>query len=141
MIPVTINFLAIVACALTQMGLGMLWYSPILFGKPWSKMMGHNIKSKEDLKKMQKQAGPAYIVSLLCAFVIAFVMSHFIDYTHATTAVAGMITAFWCWLGFSATVMLMNNMFNNKPYKLFLIDAGYQLVNFLIMGTILALWV
>ncbi|MCC7197122.1 DUF1761 domain-containing protein [Candidatus Peregrinibacteria bacterium] len=138
---ISINYLAILVCAITQMGLGMLWYSPVLFGKQWSKLMGYNLKSKDDVKKMQKEAGPAYVMSLIAAFVIAFVLSHFVDYTGSTTAIAGMITGFWCWLGFSTTTMLMNHMFSNKPVKLYLIDTGYQLVNMMIMGAVLAAWV
>lgn len=138
---VSINYLAILVCAISQMALGMLWYSPLIFGKQWSKLMGYNLKTKGDVKKMQKEAGPAYVMSLVAALVIAFVLSHFVDYTGSTTAAAGMITAFWCWFGFSTTTMLMNHMFSNKPVKLYLIDTGYQLVNMVIMGAILAAWV
>lgn len=138
---ISINYLAILVCVIIQMLLGMLWYSPALFGKQWSKLMGYHLKSKEDVKKMQKDAGPAYVVSLIAAFVIALVLSHFVDYTASTTAVAGMITGFWCWLGFSATTLLMNHMFSNKPVKLYLIDTSYQLVNMVVMGAVLAAWV
>jgi len=37
-------------------------------------------------------------------------------------------------------VQFSNNRFNRKPFQLYLIDTGYQLVCYLAMGAILAAW-
>jgi hypothetical protein len=44
------------------------------------------------------------------------------------------------WLGFVTTVQLTGTLFGKRPTKLYLIDTGYQLVCYLAMGAILAVW-
>jgi len=39
-----------------------------------------------------------------------------------------------------STVQLTDALFNKKPFKLYAINTGYQLVCYLVMGTILAAW-
>jgi hypothetical protein len=50
----------------------------------------------------------------------------------------GMKVGFAMWLGFVATVQLTDTLFGRKPFKLFLINTGYQLTCYLVMGAILA---
>jgi hypothetical protein len=47
---------------------------------------------------------------------------------------------FAVWLGFVTTVQLTGALFGKQPTKLYLINTGYQLVCYLIMGAILAKW-
>ena len=47
---------------------------------------------------------------------------------------------FAMWLGFVTTVQLTAKLFSNQPTKLYLINTGYQLVCYLAMGAILAVW-
>ena len=32
---ITINYLAVLVCGVLHQVLGALWYSPLLFGRPW----------------------------------------------------------------------------------------------------------
>ena len=121
------------------MALGMLWYGP-LFQKPWAKMMGFDMSDKAKMKEMQKKAMPAYAAAFVGALVMAYVLSHFIDYAMAKMAADGALVGFWAWLGFVAPATLANNMFGGKNIKLWLIDAGYYLVSLLIFGAVLAAW-
>lgn len=52
-----------------------------------------------------------------------------------------MQAGFWAWLGFVATIMLGMTLWEGKPFRLYLLNAGYQLLNLLVMGAILAAWV
>ena len=122
------------------MALGFLWYGPI-FGKQWSKMMGIDMSDKHKMKEMQKKAGPAYIVMFICSLVMAYILSHFIGYAMAKTAIDGAATGFWAWLGFILPATLGNAMFTGKKLQLWMIDCGYYLVSLLIFGAILAVWV
>jgi len=47
---------------------------------------------------------------------------------------------FAIWLGFVTTVQLTGKLFGNQSTKLYLINTGYQLVCYLAMGAILAVW-
>ena len=56
------------------------------------------------------------------------------------TALYGAKIGFAVWLGFVTTVQLTGALFSRQPIKLYLINTGYQLVCFLSMGAILAVW-
>lgn len=131
---VPVNYVAVLACGVASMVLGFLWYSPLLFGKPWMALMGLTAKKMEESKKdMPKTYGTMFVTAL----IMAYVLSGFVGLSQATTVTAGLQVGFWAWLGFVATVMLSNVLFGGKPVKLYLIDTTYQLVNLLIMGAIL----
>ncbi len=55
-----LNWLAVLLAAISAVVLGFLWYSPLLFAKPWMREMGYDFNDKVKLKEMQKSAGPAY---------------------------------------------------------------------------------
>ena len=51
-----------------------------------------------------------------------------------------MHTGFFVSLMFMATAIGMTYLFERRPLKLFLINAGYQVVNCVVMGAILGVW-
>src|SRR2546428_9373924 len=63
-----------------------------------------------------------------------------VTYTTATGVVQGIWLGFMVWLGFAATLGLTGNMFSDKPIAVWVIDAGYQLAQLLIMSLALTLW-
>jgi hypothetical protein len=132
-----INYLAVLACGIVFMVVGALWYSPLLFAKPWMKAMG---KSQEEIQAMQQGVWKSYFVSLIGALVMAFVLAHIIDYVKADTALKGAQTGVWMWIGFVITSSLGGILFEGRPKALYFIYNGYQLVSLVLMGIILALW-
>lgn len=134
------NVLAILAAAVATMVWGFLWYSPVLFAKPWMVDMGYNPEDKEAMAKMQKSAGPMYGLSFLASLLSCAVLVKVIDAASTLTAYNGAKVAFAVWLGFVMTVQLTNNLFSMKPFRLFLINAGYQLACYLSAGAILGAW-
>ena len=129
-----INYLAVGVAALTNIFIGVIWYSPLLFGNLWAKAQGF---SKEQLKET---AGRAFIVSLFCYLVMAFVLALLISYTGVSMVLQGAFLGFLLWIGFLATLGLTAHTFSGKPLSIYLIDAGYQLVYVVAMGVILAAW-
>lgn len=136
--PVEINYLAVVAAAVLSMVIGFLWYGPNLFGKQWMKLMGY---TKESMEKAKEGMGKTYAISFFGALVMAYVLSHIIDYAQATSMVSGMQAGFWSWLGFVAPVQMTEALFGNKKWNLYYINTGYQLASLLVMGAVLAVWV
>ncbi len=137
---VEVNYLALLIAGIASMALGFLWYSPVLFAKPWMKLMGY---TPESLKKAQKEMGKLYGVSFLLTLVSGYVLAHvmamsmsFFNYPALST---GIISAFWMWLGFAMPVQATDMIFGSKKWKLFAINTGYQLASLLVMGVILAL--
>ena len=135
-----VNLLSVLVAAIATMILGFLWYSPILFAKPWTAAMGYDLNDKAKMDEMRKGAGKLYGITFVASLLSAFVLAKIIDVTTVTSALYGMKTGFAVWLGFVTTVQLTSTLFKKRPIKLYLIDTGYQLVCYLVMGAILAKW-
>lgn len=134
---VHINYLAVVVAAVAAFAIGGLWYSPLLFAKQWVKAHGY---TDEQVKEMQKGAGKAYAVSILCQLLIALAIAVLVGYLRLTLGVQGLKLALLIWAGFAFPLGLMANVFSNKRITVFYIDAAYQLVYLLIMGSIITVW-
>lgn len=132
---IQVNFVAVAIAGVSAMVVGSLWYSKMLFARPWMKLNG---LTEADAKSgnMALMYGGMFAGAL----VEAYILSMFIHYAGAATLMNGAKTGLWAWLGFVAPVMLGNYLFTRKPLKLYLIDSGYALVNLLIMGSIIASW-
>jgi uncharacterized SAM-binding protein YcdF (DUF218 family) len=135
-----INLWSVLVAAIATMVLGFLWYSPLLFARPWMVLMGYDPDDKAKLAEMQKGAGKMYALSFLASLVSALVLAKIIAITTVNSALYGMKVGFAVWLGFVTTVQLTNVLFAKQPAKLYLINTGYQLVCYLAMGAILAVW-
>ncbi len=127
---ITIGALAL--CVIAYMIIGMLWYSPVLFGNVWSKLTGRGLEhaKNEDMSKM-------YGLSALSAFVMAFVLNYVMTEVEIQTFQEALLLGFMLWLGFTFTSTMVNNLFQGKPRKLIFIDSGYYLANALVMSAIL----
>lgn len=135
LVPVSVNYTAVVVAAVAHMAIGAAWYSPMLFAKQWMGAVG---KTKESMEIGKKKMGKYYGATALLALLTSYVLAHFVVYTGSTTIADGLQTGFWIWLGFVATVGLVQTIFAGRPLKLFYIDGGYHLVSLMVMGAILA---
>ncbi len=133
-----INGWAVLAAALAAMGVGMVWYSPFLFAKPWMRLSGMG----ESQNREAKSGGMAktYLMAFAGNLAQAMVLAYFIYWTAVTTLPTGLLTGFLVWLGFIATVMLGSVLWEHKPWRLYFINAGYYLTALLVMSAILVLF-
>ena len=140
MLPtVYVNYWAVLVAAIASMVVGMLWYSPKVFGSMWMELMGFTMKDMEKAK--QKGMGMMYFTAFIGAFVTSYVLDLFIKYLQASTIADGLQVGFWLWLGFIATVGLGSVLWEGKHPKVYLINMAHQLVSILIMNLILTAWV
>jgi hypothetical protein len=133
-----INWLAVLVSAVAIFILGGLWYSKLLFARPWVRLMG---KTDEELKASTSGPAPlmflgAFVCGLLISIVLAMLLHHFGPHG----VFFGMHLGALCWLGFAAPTSFANAIFSGKPKMLWLIDSGYNLVSFLMAGAILEAW-
>jgi Protein of unknown function (DUF1761) len=135
-----VNLWSVLVAGIATMVVGFLWYSPLLFARPWMVAMGYDPEDKAKIKEMQKSAGKSYAISFIASLVSAFVLGKIIHVTTVNTALYGMKIGFAIWLAFVTTVQLTAKLFGNQSTKLYLINTGYQLVCYLAMGVILAVW-
>ncbi len=133
-----INVWAVLVSALASMALGFLWYSPALFGKQWMKL------SKIDPKKMKeanKHMTKMYSISFISTLIGAYILAQLIDLTLTSSVMEGATLGAMVWLGFVAVTLVNTVVFESKPWTLFLINSGYQLVCLVVSGIILAVWI
>lgn len=130
-----VSLVGILLAALSAMVIGMIWYNPAVFGKSWRKMLG---VSDDDMKK---KMGPALAVLVVVSLVTAYVLAHFIVYTHGSESggwlEAGVKTALWGWLGLAATAIFAHGVFDPRDKKVLYINAGNRLVTLVVMGLII----
>jgi len=136
----SLNWVAILVAAISTMVVGFLWYSPILFAKPWMREMGYDPNDKAKTEEMKKSAGPAYGGSFFASLLSAFTLALILHGLRGEDLHFGIMVSFHIWLGFVATVQFTSALFMKQSMKLLAINTGYQLVCYLVMGTILTLW-
>jgi hypothetical protein len=141
MLLMGVNLWSVFGSAVTAMVIGFIWYSPLLFAKPWMLAMGYDPADQARTAEMQKSAGPKYAISFLCSLLSAFLLGKIIYSLTINSALYGMKVGFAVWLAFVMTVQLTDKLFTSRPMKLFLINTGYQLACYLVMGAILGKYV
>jgi hypothetical protein len=133
---ITINYLAVIAAAIAAVGVGVLWYGP-LFGKEWMKLMGF---TPESMKAMKISPKMSMILTSLCTVLMVYVLAHFVKMLNVMDALSSLALAFWIWLGFIVTTMANQVLFEDKPWKLYLLNISHYFVVLLVAAMILALW-
>lgn len=127
------NWLAILVSALAAFALGGLWYSPVLFAKPWMKETGVD-PEKQKTRSVALAFGGTFVLQLMAAAVLSVIVRPMND------AVYGAITGLGIGVFFVGTAMGTNYLYEGKSLKLFLINLGYAAALLTIMGAILAAW-
>lgn len=137
-----LNWVAIGASMLANIVLGFIWYAPQSpTGKTWMREMKMPLNAKPDPKEMGKSMGLMLVGAFLMMFVLAHFMVGFRDAFRldgvATLGLMGGVTAgFLVWLGFMAPLSLNAVAFERRSWTLFGINAGYYLLTMLIAGAI-----
>ncbi len=132
-----INIWELIVASLSTFVVGFIWYGNLLFGKSWQKLAG---LSEEDIAK--GNIALIYGVAFVLNFVAAAFISIFAEIAMmlGTSAfLAGLFAVVLC-IGFVATSFGVNFLFSRKPLKLYLIDVGYMVVSFFVMGVIIGAW-
>lgn len=126
-----VNWLGVLGAAAAGFLIGGLWYGPLL-GKAWQRESGLSDERIENAN-MPVIFGAAFLLNLFAAFVLAHVLRTYGEPSlDLSLMIAGGIA-----LGFVVTAMGVNYLFSRASLKLFLIDSGYWLLNYLAMGAIL----
>jgi hypothetical protein len=127
-----IHWLAILAPAVAGFVVGGIWYGP-LFGKAWMKARGIDPEEAARGANMGMIFGTTFVLNLIAAFALDHLYNSYDTHLglHYSVAIAGIIG-----VGFIATSVGVNYLFSRLPRSLFLIDAGYWIVMYLVMGAI-----
>lgn len=130
------NLLALFGAALAGMILGVAWYSKMLFGKQWMALSG--AKEEKILKNKQSAINKTYFLGFLMLLLEAFVLRLFIVFIDVQSLHQAAALGFWAWLGFVVPSLMNNVLYEQKSFKLFVLNAGYQLVAIVLMAVVIA---
>lgn len=135
----SINWLAVVACVVVSMISGFLWYNPNTFFPAWWKVVGAG-REQPGMGNM----GTTWALTVLSSFIQAVFMSLMVtamgSMSGGATLVSGATAGFVLWLGFIAPTYLVNKLFAGHGLKIWAIEVGNHLVNFVLFGAILGAW-
>ncbi len=128
------NLLAVLVAALSAFLVGGLWYSPLLFAKAW---MNESGITEEQIQSgnMVKIFGLAFVFILVMAFNLASFLN-FPDVGATTGMFYGFLTGFG-WVFFAIAV---NTLFERRSWKYAVINGGYWVVAFTLMGLVIGVW-
>lgn len=129
-----INIPAIIAAAVLPFLLGGLWYSPILFGKVWMKENGF---TDEDLDEGNK--AKIFGFSFLFFLIMSGNLAAFLA-TPETDFQFGILAGFLAGFGWVALSVGVIALFERRSWKYILINGGYMVVAFILMGAVLGIW-
>jgi hypothetical protein len=129
-----VNWLAVIAAALSMFVIGGIWYSPLLFDKPWRRAAN---LSDADVARGNPPVifGVAFVLCLIMAANLAFFIAG--PQTTLGFAIGAAIAAGLGWAALSVGVLAL---FERRPLSYALINGGYLTIGFAVTGLILGLW-
>ncbi|HVQ56153.1 MAG TPA: DUF1761 domain-containing protein [Pyrinomonadaceae bacterium] len=128
-----INHVAVFVCAVMSLVIGALWWSPLLFAKPWQAANGF---TDEQLAKVNPVK--TFGITLLLAWIMSYNLAAFLGAPGTTWKwglAAGLLTSVWV-VGMFNVIAL----FELRSFKYLAINCGYIIVYFAVIGFILGIW-
>ena len=128
-----INWAAVIVSTLIAFAVGGAWYSTALFGNAWLEEVGLTEEAVNNAN-MRKTFGGAFVLLFFAVTALATLIGT--DSTWQSGLYSGLlISVFWI-----ATAYGVTYLFEQRSMRLFLINAGYNVVLFAIVGTIIGAW-
>jgi hypothetical protein len=128
-----INLLVVFAATVAANLLGGLWYSPLLFGKPW--------RAASNLGQPAGEIGgssgifvAAFILHLISASLLAALLGP------SAGGLEGLQLGSLIGFSFVLTAMGVTNLFEHRRSVLILINSGYHIVSLSLVGYIIGQW-
>jgi hypothetical protein len=125
-----VNYIAVLAAAVSSFLIGGLWYSPVLFARAWMREAG--LAEERLREKVAQTFAGAFVLSLVVALNLAFFLG-----TNASLgwgAGAGALAG----VGWAAASLGIVFLFERRSLTLMIIDGGYLAVSYTVMGVIIA---
>ena len=126
-----VNWLAIAAATVAGFFIGFLWYA-LLFDAMWMDLTGITPEMIEGTS-MAMTMGLSIFVTFVAAWGLAVLIGK------APSASDGMMTGAFVSLFFVATMLAQNYVYSLNPLGLWLLDAGFIVVMFAVMGAVIGM--
>lgn len=129
------SWLAIVVGTIGYQILGFLWYGT-LFSSLWMNEMGYS--DAEDVDGESPMVG--YAITTIGALIAVIALALVIDWAGATTWQTGLTAGALVGVGFVATTAVQAVPFEGRPWSIYAINTGYNVVALAGLGVLLAVW-
>lgn len=123
------NYLAVLIAAIAAFALGAIYYG--VLGKPWMKAARIDAASAQMSPVL---FAISFVSELVMATMVAGVVGHLGP--DQVTLTNGVVSAFFLWLGFVATTIVVNHRYQGFGWDLSLIDGVHWLLVLVAMGAI-----
>lgn len=120
----------VLLAAVSSFLIGGLWYSPILFGKIWNAENGSPPGDGHPAKVFSVSFGFSLVAAICFGMLVG--ASPGLGPAVQTGVLAG--------AGLVAASFGINYQFAQRSFKLWLIDGGYHIAQFLLFGVVFGLW-
>ena len=127
-----LNWWAVLVAAAAFFVLGAIWYSNALFGKQYRAAIG-----AEEGASMQ---ATALVVNAIGWFIAAVALALIAKAIGADNAVDGLVLGLVASFGFIGTNRIVGQFYEGRNTALMRVNAPYNLLGYLLMGVILAVW-
>lgn len=125
--------IAILAAAVAGWLFGAVWYT--VLGRVWQTALGKD----PDACKGQKMPLTPMLVSFLAALVMSAVLYQLLINLGVMGVQAGAVAGLTVGIGFVATSVLVNNMFQGKKLMVTIIDSAHWVLALVIEGVVISL--
>ena len=133
-----LNYLAVIVTAVAGFLIGWLWYSPVLFAKPWKAEM----KITEEAMQAIAQKGMAgfLIKGFLYTLISTFALAVLIASRGSLNAMKGAGIGTFVGLLIVGMRLLNSAVWEQRSVRLMAINVGHETVLFTVQGAILGEW-
>lgn len=128
-----VNWFAVAGATIAAFLLGGLWYSKALFGSAWMQEVGLT-EDAVNSANMTRTFGGTIVLQVLAATALSAFFGA------DDTWLSGLQTGLCVGSFLLATAYGVTYLFEQRSVRLFLINAGYYVVLYAIMGAILGAW-
>lgn len=129
----SVNWLGALVASVVVFLIGAVWYSPLMFAKPWQRALG---LTEDDMRS--GNVGRIFLSAFVAMVVAAIGFSMLLG--NGAGWREGLHWGLIVGLFFVATSLAIHNAFERRPLYYWAINAGYNLLQFVIYGVVLGAW-
>ncbi|MGO8694778.1 MAG: DUF1761 domain-containing protein [Rectinemataceae bacterium] len=138
MLHFEVSALPLIAVAIVNFFLSWLWYSPVLFMKPWAKALG--TLGRNEMTEAEKKTMPFLFLSgLVSSFILSYGLQVVVHSVGATDFLGGLVVGIVVWAAFALTHSL-NTLFEGRKPVVLAINNGLFLLTYAVFGAVVAVW-
>jgi len=133
-----LNWLAVIVGTIIYFAIGAVWFTPMLFGRPWQRALGWDPAQTAPQMSPLTYAVPAilYLASAIATAMLAAA-------TGSTTLGSGLVLGLVVGVGYALVINANDAIFDpnkRQPLTWFVITGAYNLLGLLIVAVLVSIW-